>query len=78
MQALRCRWEWWTLPFLGRNVLIAVGIGSEFQETGLCLTLVLGVSLPRKLSYFQFFAGLQFGQTFPKMLSTHVAQNVHS
>jgi hypothetical protein len=56
-------------------------------STGLCLTPVLGGSLPRKLSLFQFFAGLiglgtkpppQFGQTFPKMLSTHVAQNVHS
>jgi len=56
-------------------------------STGLCLTLVLAGSLPRKLSPFQFFDGLigletkpppQFGQTFPKTVSTHVAQNVHS
>lgn len=48
---------------------------------------MLGGSLPRKLSPFQFFDGLiglgtkpppQFGQTFSKTLSTHVAQNVHS
>jgi hypothetical protein len=56
-------------------------------STGLYLILVLAGSLPRKLSPFQFLDGLtglgtnpppQFGQTFPKMLSTHVAQNVHS
>jgi hypothetical protein len=48
---------------------------------------VLAGSLPRKLSFFQFVAGLiglatnpppQFGQTFPSTCSTHVAQNVHS
>jgi hypothetical protein len=56
-------------------------------SAGLCLTLVLAGSLPRKLSPFQFFDGLiglgtkpppQFGQTFSKTISTHVAQNVHS
>ena len=57
------------------------------RSTGLCLILVLAGSLPRKLSPFQFFDGLmglgrnpppQFGQTLPRTLSTHVAQNVHS
>lgn len=57
------------------------------ESTGLCLTLVLAGSLPRKLSPFQFFDGLiglgtnpppQFGQTFSRKLLTHVAQNVHS
>src|SRR5262249_56234550 len=52
-----------------------------------CLTLVAAGSLPRKLSPFQFFDGRiglgtnpprQFGQTFSRTLSTHVAQNVHS
>jgi hypothetical protein len=56
-------------------------------STGLCLVLVLAGSLPRKLSPFQFLAGLiglgtkpppQFGQTSCSTLSTHVAQNVHS
>ena len=56
-------------------------------STGLCLTWVLAGSVPRKLPSFQFFDGLtgrgtkpppQFGQTFAKMVSTHVAQNVHS
>jgi hypothetical protein len=54
---------------------------------GLCLTLVLAGSLPRKLSFFQFVDGLigrgtkpppQFGQTLPNTASTHAAQNVHS
>jgi hypothetical protein len=54
---------------------------------GRCLTLVLAGALPRKLSPFQFVAGRiglgtkpppQFGQTFPRRLSTQVAQNVHS
>jgi hypothetical protein len=57
------------------------------EPTGLCLTLVLGGSLPRELSPFQFVDGLiglganpppQFGQTFSRTLSTHVAQKVHS
>jgi hypothetical protein len=56
-------------------------------STGLCLTLVLAGSLPRKLSPFQFLDGLiglgtkpppQFGQTLAKTRSTQVAQNVHS
>ena len=56
-------------------------------STGRCLILVLAGSLPRKLSPFQFVAGLiglgtnpppQFGQMFPRTLSTQVAQNVHS
>ena len=56
-------------------------------STGRCLILVLGGSLPRKLSPFQFLAGLiglgtnpppQFGQTLPRTLSTQLAQNVHS
>ena len=56
-------------------------------STGLCLTLVLAGSLPRKLPPFQFFDGLiglgtnappQFGQTFSRRLSTQPAQNVHS
>jgi hypothetical protein len=51
------------------------------------MTLVLAGSLPRKLSPFQLREGLiglgtkpppQFGQTLPKTLSTHSAQNVHS
>jgi hypothetical protein len=55
--------------------------------TGLYFTLVLAGSLPKKLSPFQFFDGLiglgvkpppQFGHTFARTLSTHVAQNVHS
>jgi len=59
----------------------------SFRVNGPVLDLGLGGSLPRKLSPFQFVAGLiglgtkpppQFGQTFAKMLSTHVAQNVHS
>lgn len=54
---------------------------------GLCLTLVLAGSLPRKLSFLQFFDGLiglatkpppQFGQTSLNTVSTHAAQNVHS
>jgi len=56
-------------------------------STGLYLGFVIAGSLPRKLSPFQFLDGLiglgtkpppQFGQTFPKTVSTHVAQNVHS
>jgi hypothetical protein len=56
-------------------------------STGLCLTLVLAGSFPRKLSPFQFVDGLiglgtnpppQFGQTFSSTLSTHLVQNVHS
>ena len=56
-------------------------------STGRCLTRVLAGSLPRKLSPFQFLAGLiglgtnpppQFGHTFCRMPSTHAAQNVHS
>jgi hypothetical protein len=56
-------------------------------STGLCLSLVLAGSLPRKLPPFQFLDGLiglgtkpppQFGQTLPKTLATHAAQNVHS
>jgi hypothetical protein len=63
------------------NVACAAG------STGLCLIVVLAGSLPRKLSPFQFFDGLtglganpppQFGHTFPRMSSTHAAQNVHS
>jgi hypothetical protein len=51
------------------------------------LTLVLAGHAPRKLSPLQLFDGLiglgtnpppQFGQTLPKTLSTHAAQNVHS
>jgi hypothetical protein len=54
---------------------------------GLRFTLVLAGSFPRKLSPFQFLAGLiglgtspppQFGQAFSRALSTHLAQNVHS
>lgn len=57
------------------------------ESTGRCLTLVPAGSFPRKLSFFQFLDGLtglrtkpppQFGQTFSRTLSTHVAQNVHS
>ncbi len=56
-------------------------------STGRCLIPVPAGSLPRKLSPFQFIAGLiglgtnpppQFGQTLPKTLSTQVAQKVHS
>lgn len=56
-------------------------------STGLCLTLALAGSFPRKLSSFQFVDGLiglgtnpppQFGQTFSRTKSTHAAQNVHS
>lgn len=56
-------------------------------STGRRLIRVLAGSLPRKLSLFQFVAGLiglgtnpppQFGQTLPRTLSTQVAQNVHS
>ena len=57
------------------------------QSTGLCFTVVLAGSLPRQLSFFQFFDGRmglgtkappQFGQTLPRMVSTQAAQNVHS
>jgi len=57
------------------------------RSTGLYLILVLAGSLPRKLSPFQFLDGRiglgtnpppQFGQTPPKIESTHAAQNVHS
>jgi hypothetical protein len=56
-------------------------------STGRCLTFVLAGSFPRKLSPFQFVDGRmgrgtnpppQFGQTLPKTVSTHAAQNVHS
>ena len=56
-------------------------------STGLCLIFVLAGCAPRKLSPFQFFDGLmgrgtkpppQFGQTLSRMVSTQVAQNVHS
>jgi len=56
-------------------------------STGLRLTLAVAGSLPRKLSPFNFFDGLmgigtkpppQLGQTLPKTISTHSAQNVHS
>ena len=56
-------------------------------STGRCFTFVLAGSLPRKLSPFQFLDGRtglgtkpppQFGQTFPRTLSTHAAQKVHS
>jgi len=56
-------------------------------STGLCRTLVLAGSLPRKLSPFQFFEGRtgrgakpppQLGQTFPRTFSTQGAQKVHS
>ena len=74
--------------FSGGMVLIAAeNRACTAGSTGLCMTLVLAGSLPRKLSPFQFLDGLiglgtkpppQFGQTFPKTRSTHVAQNVHS
>jgi hypothetical protein len=57
------------------------------SSTGLCLTVVLAGSFPRKLPPFQLVDGLtglgtnpppQFGQTFSRTSSTHVAQNVHS
>ena len=56
-------------------------------STGRCLILVLAASLPRQLSFFQFLDGLiglgpkpppQFGQTLSRMVSTQVAQKVHS
>jgi hypothetical protein len=74
--------------FSGGIVLIAdENSACAAGSTGLCLTLVLAGSFPRKLSPFQFFDGLmglgtkpppQLGQTLPRTLSTHVAQNVHS
>ena len=74
--------------FSGGMVLIWVAnCAWATGSTGLCLTLVLAGSLPRKLSFLQFFEGLiglgtnpppQFGQTLPNTASTHAAQNVHS
>jgi hypothetical protein len=74
--------------FSGGMVLIAAeNRACAAGSTGLCLTFVLAGSLPRKLSPFQFFDGLmglgtkpppQFGQTFPRTVSTHVTQKVHS
>lgn len=74
--------------FSGGMVLIsAANCAWVTGSTGLCLTLVLAGSLPRKLSFLQFFDGLiglgtkpppQFGQTLPNTVSTHAAQNVHS
>ncbi len=71
----------------GRFLIGAENFACAPGSTGLCLILALAGSLPRKLSPFQFFDGLmglgtnpppQFGQTFPRTLSTQIAQNVHS
>jgi hypothetical protein len=82
---LRCR-----APYrlaAGMSLIAAANFACAAGSTGLCLTLVLAGSLPRKLSPFQFFDGLiglgtnappQFGQTFSRRLSTQPAQNVHS
>ena len=68
-------------------VMAAENFACAAGSTGRCFTLVLAGSLPRKLSPFQFLDGRigrgtkpppQFGQTFPNIVSTHVAQNVHS
>jgi len=74
--------------FSGGIALIeAKNLACATGSTGRCLTFVLAGSFPRKLSPFQFFDGRmgrganpppQFGQTLPKMVSTQVAQNVHS
>jgi hypothetical protein len=72
----------------GGMVLIgAANLAWPSRSTGLCRATVLAGSLPRKLSPFQFFAGLtgrgtnpppQFGQTLSRTPATHIAQNVHS
>jgi hypothetical protein len=82
------RYRYSSYRFSGGMILIAVENNAcAAVSTGMCLTLVLAGSLPRKLSPFQFLDGRiglgtkpppQFGQTLPRILSTHAAQNVHS
>src|SRR4051812_42830638 len=72
----------------GRSTRIAAENAAwAARSTGRCLVLVLAGSMPRKLSPFQFVAGLmgrgtnpppQFGQTLPRTDSAQAAQNVHS
>jgi hypothetical protein len=71
----------------GKPAWAASSFACAFRSTGLCLTLVLAGWAPRKLSPFQFLAGLiglgtnpppQLGQVLERSVSTHVAQNVHS
>ena len=71
----------------GISVIDAENCACFAGSTGLCLIVVLAGFLPRKLSLFQFVAGLiglganpppQFGQTSCRTRSTQLTQNVHS
>jgi len=68
-------------------LILAANCVWDAGSAGLCLILALAGCRPRKLSPFQFIDGRigrgtkpppQFGHTLSKMVSTHVAQNVHS
>src|SRR3989449_837702 len=81
---------WHTLCYLfsgGMLLIEAENSAWTARSTGLCFSVVLAGSLPRKLAPFQFLDGLtglgtnpppQLGQTLPRIVSTQVAQNVHS
>ena len=67
--------------------MAAANASCTARSTGRCFTLVLAGYLSRQLSPFQFLEGRiglgtnpppQFGQTPPRIVSTQVAQNVHS
>jgi hypothetical protein len=71
----------------GMELINAEKRACSAASSGLYLMALLGGSLPKKLSPFQFLEGLigrgtnpppQFGHTFRNTLSTHAAQNVHS
>src|SRR5207249_684428 len=64
----------------GIVLILAENLACATGSTGRCFILVLAGSFPRKLSPFQFLEGLtglgtnpppEFGQTFPRTLSTH-------
>lgn len=71
----------------GKPPCAANSFACSSRFTGLCFTFVLAGWAPRKLSLFQFFDGRiglgtkpppQFGHVFFRMVSTQVAQKVHS
>lgn len=71
----------------GIGLILAENFACAAGSTGRCFTTVLAGSFPRKLSPFQFVAGLigrgtnpppQLGQTLSRTRSTQVTQNVHS